>query len=66
MLDHETLHEQAKWAEYKLAHPGLKSKTIEGLPKQEDSKTLYGIRFFYKDGKHFAEILYKEDGDAGD
>lgn len=61
MMDYETLQEQAKWAEYKLAHPSLKSKIVEGLPKQEDDKTLYGIRFFFNDGKRFAEILYREN-----
>ena len=60
MIDYETLREQAKWAEYKLAHPSLKSKIVEGLPKQEDDKVLYGVRYFFKDGKHFTEILYKE------
>ena len=60
MIDYETLHEAAEWAEYKLSHPNLKSKIVEGLPKNEDDKILYGIRFFFKDGKRFAEILYKE------
>lgn len=59
-IDYETLYKQAEWAEYKLAHPSLKSKIVEGLPKQEDDKTLYGVRFFFKDGKRFAEILYVE------
>lgn len=61
MIDYKTLQEQAKWAEYKLAHPSLKSKIVEGLPKQEGDKILYGIRFFLKDGKRFAEILYREN-----
>lgn len=61
MIDYETLHEQANWAEYKSSHPNLKSKIIEGLPRNEDDKILYGIRFFFKDGKRFAEILYKEE-----
>ena len=60
MIDFETFQEKAKWAEYKSAHPSLKSKIVEGLPKQEDDKILYGVRFFFKDGKLFAEILYKE------
>lgn len=62
MIDYETLHEQAKWAEYKLAHPSLKSKIVEGhLPKREDNETWYGVRHFFKDGKPFTEILYLED-----
>ena len=61
MIDYETLHEQANWAEYKLAHPNLKSKFVEGLPKQEDDKTLYGVRFFFRNGKRLAEILYREN-----
>lgn len=61
MIDLETLYEQANWAEYKLAHPSLKSKVVEDLPKQEDDKTLYGVRFFFRNGKRFAEILYKKN-----
>lgn len=64
-IDYETLHEQAEWEEYKLAHPSLKSKIVESscplFLKQEDDKTLYGVRFFFKDGKRFAEILYVEN-----
>lgn len=61
MVDYETLHELAEWEEYKLAHPSLKSKIVKGLPKQEDDKILYGVRFFFKDGERFAEILYVEN-----
>lgn len=61
MIDYETLQEQAKWAEYKSSHPNLKSKIIKGLPIRKSNETFYGIRFFFENGKRYAEVLYKED-----
>lgn len=60
MIDYETLHEQAKWAEYKLAHPQLKSKIGEGLPELKNDIILWGVRFFGQKGKQIYEILYTE------
>ena len=60
MIDFENIKRDAEFAEYKLAHPTLKSKIVEGLPKNEKDIILYGVRFFSKNGKQFAEVLYDE------